>query len=160
MESDVLLHPGELYFGHSPNRIRTVLGSCVAVTVWREKIQVGGMCHFLLQTPYPATGKPIDARYGDVALEQLYQQMCLHARPETFNVGIYGGGSVIFGEEYSGVGDKNVACALEWVNKHNLNLKRKDVLGNLCRTLILDLQDGAVLLKRYRPELEGLNDEH
>ena len=43
--ADLVLQPGEWFFGQSPNRISTLLGSCVAVTVWHPILRCGGLCH-------------------------------------------------------------------------------------------------------------------
>ncbi|MGI9213007.1 MAG: chemotaxis protein CheD, partial [Methylococcaceae bacterium] len=47
---EIFLQPGEYYFSDRDTRIRTVLGSCVAITFWHPGILVGGMCHFMLPT--------------------------------------------------------------------------------------------------------------
>jgi len=52
---EVVLGPGDLYFGDRRTRIRTLLGSCVAVTLWHPKAQIGGMCHYMMP---PVAAKP------------------------------------------------------------------------------------------------------
>ena len=47
---DVLLGPGDLYFGDRHTRIRTLLGSCVAITLWHPVALIGGMCHYMMPT--------------------------------------------------------------------------------------------------------------
>ena len=42
---EIFLQPGELWFGDEQTRIRTILGSCVAVTLWHPGRRIGGMCH-------------------------------------------------------------------------------------------------------------------
>ncbi|MFM2120003.1 MAG: hypothetical protein RL722_1471, partial [Pseudomonadota bacterium] len=48
---ELLILPGQLWFGPGGERapvLRTLLGSCVAVTLWHPGRQLGGMCHYLL----------------------------------------------------------------------------------------------------------------
>ena len=45
---DVFLQPGDFYFGEAGTRIRTLLGSCVAITLWHPILHIGGMCHIML----------------------------------------------------------------------------------------------------------------
>jgi Chemotaxis protein; stimulates methylation of MCP proteins len=45
---EIFLQPGDWYFGDRDTRIRTLLGSCIAITIWHPRLLVGGMCHFLL----------------------------------------------------------------------------------------------------------------
>ena len=42
------LQPGELIFGRGRGTIQTLLGSCVAVTLWHPQRRLSGMCHFVL----------------------------------------------------------------------------------------------------------------
>ena len=46
--TEVFLQPGEFHFGHARTRIKTILGSCVAITMWHPILRIGGMCHYLL----------------------------------------------------------------------------------------------------------------
>ena len=45
---EIFLQPGDFYFGDKDTRIRTILGSCVSITLWHPTRLIGGMCHFLL----------------------------------------------------------------------------------------------------------------
>ena len=46
---EIFLEPGEFQFTTDPDvRLRTLLGSCVALTMWHPKCRYGAMCHFLL----------------------------------------------------------------------------------------------------------------
>lgn len=65
------LQPGEVFFGGSPSRVRTILGSCVAITVWHPVHLVGGICHYMLPSRGRRGHKPLDGRYADEAIEML-----------------------------------------------------------------------------------------
>lgn len=45
---EVYLLPGEYFVGDARYRIRTVLGSCVSITLWHRPLRIGAMSHFLL----------------------------------------------------------------------------------------------------------------
>jgi len=47
---EITLMPGDFYVGHDAVRIKTLLGSCVAVVLSEPKQKIGAMCHFLLPT--------------------------------------------------------------------------------------------------------------
>ncbi|MBC7781938.1 MAG: hypothetical protein H7125_17735, partial [Proteobacteria bacterium] len=67
---EVPLMPGELFFGHAPARLATLLGACVSVTLWHEGTHTGGICHFVVPgRPQRRTHR--DGRFGDEALEML-----------------------------------------------------------------------------------------
>ena len=157
---EIILHPGELYFGAAPKRIRTVLGSCVAISVWHPQLRVGGLCHYLIAT----TGKPkeylLDTKYAAVAGDQLIRHMTNHGRLDAYQVSIWGGGDMNRLPLTETVGFQNIAFARQWVEAHNLQLRHEDVGSDICRTLIFDLADGVCYLKKYRVDDNGHRYEH
>ena len=50
---DVVLGPGDLYFGRGEHQVRTLLGSCVGITLWHPRAYLGGMCHVHGAEPRP-----------------------------------------------------------------------------------------------------------
>ena len=68
-----MLLPGQMHFGAQVGGLRTLLGSCVAVTIWHPKRKLGGMCHFLLPSRPRKAGDALDGRYGDEALEAMVE---------------------------------------------------------------------------------------
>jgi len=120
---EIFLQPGEYYFGDAATRIRTLLGSCVAVTFWHPERRLGGMCHFLLPTrnrKLPGEGLPLDedsmlrllrdtmanraapaffnrldGRYGDEAILLLIREaVSNHTDPLDYQVKVFGGGDM------------------------------------------------------------------
>ena len=68
---DRFLKPGEHAVGDERHRLRTLLGSCVSITLWQPQRRLGAMSHFLLPSRAHAVGPrqpALDARYGDEAL--------------------------------------------------------------------------------------------
>lgn len=46
--NEIYLQPGEYFWGGENNRVKTLLGSCVAICIWHPKLKIGGMSHCLL----------------------------------------------------------------------------------------------------------------
>ena len=42
MAREVILQPGELFFGKEDVVLKTVLGSCIAITLWHPEQKMGG----------------------------------------------------------------------------------------------------------------------
>ena len=70
-KTDIFLQPGEYFVGDASLRLRTMLGSCVAITLWHPQRKIGAMSHFLLAEHggRRRTSNTLDGRYGDEALE-------------------------------------------------------------------------------------------
>ena len=144
------LKPGEYYFGTAALRLTTLLGSCVALTMWHPGLRQGGMCHYLLPGDKRASGKELeyDGRYAESALAALGAAAARMATPmEAYEWGVFGGGSM-FPEMASGrsgrIGCSNIQAAQDICRRHGLRLRHHDVGGSGYRKLALDLVSGQV----------------
>ena len=160
---DIFLQPGEWYFGGRDTRIRTLLGSCIAITLWHPRLQVGGMCHFLLPSRSnahpPAT--PLDGRYGDEAVAALVHEVRRQrTHPREYACKIFGGGNMFRrqgGDTLTEVGDttegfsdvsrKNVRAARQLVERAGFGIAASHLGGQGHRNLYFEIWSGAVYLK-------------
>ena len=46
--NEIYLQPGEYFWGGENNRVKTLLGSCIAICIWHPVLKIGGMSHCLL----------------------------------------------------------------------------------------------------------------
>lgn len=149
-EAPLLVHPGEWFFGRAPSRVSTLLGSCVAVTVWHPSLRWGGLCHYLLPRPpgHAAQDRP-DTRYGIFALAYLRHQAERYAPLQEYEIGCFGGSDMFSGKAQSRVGEINVEFAVQWLHRHQLKPSRQNLCGCFSRNILLDLASGHITLKRY-----------
>ena len=109
---EIFLRPGELYWSNdSATRIRTLLGSCVAICLWHPRRKIGGMCHYLLPRRSDRAGAGPDPRYGDEAMELFLAEIgAATTRPSQYVAKVFGGGNMFEKINVSGsIGDGNVA---------------------------------------------------
>lgn len=82
---EIFLQPGEFYFGDEKTRIRTLLGSCVAITMWHPKLNIGGMCHYMLpQNRRKETAHVLDGRYAVDAMQMFLREIHRSRARQTF----------------------------------------------------------------------------
>ncbi|MEY2842592.1 MAG: hypothetical protein RI920_629 [Pseudomonadota bacterium] len=147
----VFLLPGQWYFGATGATVKTLLGSCIAVTLWHPKKGLGGMCHFLLPTrPRQADGT-LDGRFGDEAVKLLVSEIQRsRTRTQDYEVHIYGGADTMPDDAKVkfAIGERNVEKAWELVDQHGFQLQCVDVGGNDPRHVTIDLSSGQVSLRR------------
>ncbi len=151
---EIFLQPGDLYFGDRDTRIRTVLGSCVSLTVWHAELLVGGMCHYMLpnrkleQRGIRTEG--LDGRYADEAIELLVREIDATGAPHReFEVKMFGGGNMFPDRKVrtDHVGKKNVEMARALVRKHGFNCVAEHLGGDGHRNVIFDIWNGNVWMK-------------
>ncbi|TPH19264.1 chemotaxis protein CheD [Litorilituus lipolyticus] len=158
--SDItLLSPGEIIFTEKPLIVRTILGSCIAVTVWHPHLKVGGICHFLIanhQQEHKA--KVQNYRYGDCALTFLMKEMSQYAPLNEFELRLFGGANMYSSRSKPTVGEKNAHFTKQWAKSYQLKFKQIEILGNVSRSIIFDLATGNVELQQYQQNKVEHND--
>ena len=144
---DIFLQPGEYFVGDSAFRIRTLLGSCVSITLWHRASQIGAMSHFLLPAR-PADGAAnLDARYGGDAmalmLEDL-QRLGINARQ--CEAKIFGGGNMFPNRktQAQNVGQKNGEAAHAMLAQLGIPVVSEHLFGNGHRQIMFDVGTGDV----------------
>ncbi len=143
MLNNVYLAPGTLYVAPAPCVITTLVGSCVAVTMWSPRRKVGGMNHYLL--PRQGRGEK-SPRYGETALAMLLSRMeILGCHAGECETRIYGGAAVLATVSAGmSLGEQNVVAAWEWARSRSLRVFDEQAGGRVARRLVLDIETGGV----------------
>jgi chemotaxis protein CheD len=152
--SDVMLMPGELFFGEKVPCLRTLLGSCVAVTLWNPRRRIGGMCHFLLPTRTRPANAPRDGKYGDEAIGMMVDAILrAGTRPQDYEAHLYGGADTMPDIERAMkyVGERNIETGWRLIDQFGFNLMGVDVGENVPRVVRMNLLTGEVDMRRGQP---------
>jgi chemotaxis protein CheD len=147
----VFLLPGQWYFGATGATVKTLLGSCIAITLWHPAKGLGGMCHFLLPTRPRAADGTLDGRFGDEAVTLMTREIQRsRTRCQDYEVHLYGGADTMPEEAKVkfAIGERNVEKAWELIDQHGFQLQSVDVGGNEPRHVTIDLSSGQVSLRR------------
>jgi chemotaxis protein CheD len=160
------LQPGEVYFSSSldsnkTKELKTILGSCVAVTIWHSKSKTAGMCHYLLARE-TGNSKPTQImqkyRYGDEALAYLLNKMVLLHPLDEYELALYGGSNMYPALTSPSIGKANVIVAHDWAKRNKLVFIKQDTLGNSGRSVTLNLNTGSVSIIMYEQNKGALGD--
>jgi chemotaxis protein CheD len=148
----IFLRPGEIYVGDRPARVSTILGSCIAVTMFNERLERGAICHALLPRNPAADGQGI-LRYVDSSIRYMlerFRDMGVHKGE--LEVKLLGGADVIerVNDMALSVGQQNIQTALEIMKKEEIIPLSIDVGGAQGRKIHFETHTGKVLLERLR----------
>lgn len=153
--TEIVLQPGDCYFGDKNTRISTVLGSCVSITFWHPQLLVGGMCHYML----PKRGRKasnegapeLDGRYADEALALLLKPLNRIGAPhKDYQVKLFGGGNMfpsLLNNSLDQIGVRNVQAARRLVKLHGFTSVAEHLGDVGHRNVIFELWSGEVWLK-------------
>lgn len=159
---EIFLQPGEVFFGERDTRIRTLLGSCVAITMWHPGLLVGGMCHYML--PKHPAGKRAtpDGRYADEAMELMLREIRKAGTwPEEYQVKLFGGGHMFSRQQKANedhVGAKNVEMARTLMSQHGFSSCAEHLGGTGHRNIFFDIWSGHVWV-RHQPPASNQNEK-
>jgi len=168
---EIFLQPGDFYFGDCYTRIRTLLGSCISITVWHPKLLIGGMCHYMLPTRGQPNSSSLDGRYGDEAMALFLKEIqAAGTRPAEYEVKLFGGSNMFTGIGKNRCVEKNcpdpitimckdISCrnrlsARLLVERHGFAIKAENLGGTQPHNVLFDLWSGHVWIKRPPKKLE------
>jgi len=147
--TELRLGIGEVRFAGAETRLSTVLGSCVALTVWHPQRRIGGMCHFMLPTRPGEPQGELNGCYADEALALMLRMMrAARTAPQDYEAKLFGGGNM-FPDliKGPGVSAANAAAARDLVRAHGLRLAGSHLGGLGHRTVRFDIWSGEVWLR-------------
>lgn len=126
------------------------LGSCLGITVHDPVARVGGMLHVMLPDSSldveKAREKP--CMFIDTGVPLLFRAAyAAGARKERLVVKVAGGASVQGGTDRFEIGKRNILKLRQLLWKNGVLIQASEVGGSVSRTMRLDLETGAVLLK-------------
>lgn len=149
---DIYLLPGEYFVGGAQHRIRTLLGSCVSITLWHPERKIGTMSHFLLSSRNQDKSEGLNSRYGEEALELMLSELrAKGVDPKECQAKIFGGGQMFPGSS-QGIGRQNGEVALRLLRTHGIPVVSESLYGVGHRSIIFDISTGNVWSRHVAPD--------
>ena len=145
--TEQFLFPSTLFVEPLPHRVLTILGSCVAVCLYDERLKYGGINHYMLPW-WDGKGMPTP-KYGDVAIERLIQKMIsLGSYQEHLVAKIFGGANQHSAVESGiSVGGRNVITAENILKNYNIKILSRNTGGDRGRRILFHTQTNQVFMK-------------
>ena len=155
--SILFLRPGEMTVSGEPSIVSTLLGSCVAVTLFSPRQRLGAICHALLprcRSDEPCLHEHAEAgRYVECAVRQMLEQMLARgAAKNEIQAKVFGGSDMfdaLQGRSRS-VGRQNIEMALKMLESEGVRILKQDLGGRRGRKIIFHTHTGEVFLRRLR----------
>lgn len=147
---DVYLKPGEFRFGDARLRLHTVLGSCVAITLWHPERHIGGMCHYVLPERRHGKTEHLDGHYADDAMALFLREIRGHrTRPDEYELKLFGGGSMFDHEPADAldVALRNVEYSRKLAARHGFQVVAEHLGGIGHRNIIFEIGSGDVWVR-------------
>jgi chemotaxis protein CheD len=147
----ITLQPGEFHFNQGKVKINTLLGSCVAITLWHPEKLLGGMCHYML--PCCGGSRKLDIGFfADGAISLFLKEIKKYKTlPQDYHVKLFGGSNMLqqlnFNHHFLNVAEKNIDAGLKLLAVNGFNVQNMDLGGSVHRQVYLELWNGDVWVK-------------
>lgn len=161
--TEVVLDPGEYFVGGADFKVRTLLGSCVAMVLWHPRMRYGAMSHFLLSSRESSKDiremrgaevklLHLDGKYADEVLELMMRELRRANVPLHECVAkVFGGGNMFPQQKMAdnlNVGKKNGETAKRLLRDLGFRIVAEDLFGNGHRQVIFNVCNGDVWSKQ------------
>ena len=151
---------GEAAHHAAPARLRTLLGSCVAVTLWHPWLAVGGMCHVVNARRSDSAalrvwgGDKPPAWFADEAVPRLLRWAgTLDRSAGAWEVKVFGGGRQFAAGRGPDVPAHNLEEVRRQLERAGVEPVAWHVGGTGSRMVVLDVASGGVWIN-HRPRRE------
>jgi len=143
----MFIYPGKLHASKISYQLNTILGSCVAVCLYDDSKQIGGMNHYML--PLWNGEGLASPKYGNVAIERLISKMMkLGCNRQNIKAKIFGGASVIsVNNDLYNIGQRNIQLAEDILEKEGIKIIASSVGGFQGRKILMDTSNFQIRQK-------------
>jgi len=153
----VYLKAGEIHVSDKPTLVKTVLGSCVAVTMFYPGSGIGAMCHGLLpeceerNTCRDICNKAF--KYVECSIKSMVREFDRYEiKRGDIRVKLFGGADMLSYKKINlkaiGVGRENIKTALRTIKTADLKIVTTDLGGLHGRKVFFNTSSGEVFMKR------------
>jgi chemotaxis protein CheD len=153
--NDIYLRPGDYAIGEGECRIRTLLGSCVSMTLWHRARRVGAMSHCLLPRRERPGGSGLDPKYGEDALRLIVSDLDVRGiDPAECEAKLFGGADMFPASGRSAgmhIGRRNGETARELLEGYGIPVVSGSLFGVGHRKIVFDIGTGHVWARQVTP---------
>lgn len=147
------LKPGELIIAKKPTVVTTILGSCVTITFFNPRLQIGAICH-AMQPTAPSNVEESDRfKYVDCSINHMLEKMHdFGLKTQEIDVKVFGGANMFSQQKTPNVldiGKQNITSAIKTLENYKMRVVASNVLGKTGRKLLFHTHSGEVYLKRF-----------
>jgi chemotaxis protein CheD len=149
---DIKVLIGQVHLTRSPNRLQSVLGSCIGLVIYDPEIRLAGMAHVLL--PH-AEGRPrgmLPGKYADHAVDCLLESLTAHGAARSRLRCKFAGGARMFDHalDYTrDIGASNIASVTDALAAARIPVIAHHVGGRLGRRVEFTPEDLTLVVEDF-----------
>ncbi len=143
---ETLVGMGQIAAGKAPERMKSVLGSCIGLAIYHPRLKTGAMAHIVLPDSAGRDGAP--GKFADTALPQMIKMIKeLGAPAHGLTAKFAGGANMFSGSGPLKIGDANAQAVVLALNKAGIRIAGQNVGGTKGRRVVFDCTNGQMTVE-------------
>lgn len=142
---DVSVGMGHTVLARAPTRLNTILGSCVAVTLYAKRHKTGMLSHIVLPRSRGASDLP--GKFADTAIPYMLSTLADQGiMPRELLAKVVGGACMFGAGQFAQIGQSNVQETMRSLQAAGIAIAGCDVNGSNGRRICFDLATGCITI--------------
>ena len=130
-------------YAAAPERLQTLLGSCVGVALWDPLTRQGALAHVVL--PECRGNTKLPGKFADTAIEEMHRELVHRAANPLQMVAKIAGGATMFGPRTTrDIGQRNLEMVRQELCRLKIPLKGEHVGGEKGRVICIDTSNFTI----------------
>jgi len=148
------LRIAEMAAGHKDDSMKTVVGSCIGLCLWDQKLRIGGMVHIMMPEKERDSDAPI-GKYANTAVPALVEKITEEGAVLRNVVAKLAGGASMFGTNSNpkagmSIGEKNHQAVRRLLEERGIRILFEDIGGFSGRNLVFQCSTGELEIKDHK----------
>jgi len=137
---------GQIALGESPQTLKAVVGSCIALVLYHPQLKRGAMAHIVLPNAAGRTNTP--GKFADTAIPHMLELMKDLGLPHRGLTAKFAGGANMFnGNGPMQIGKSNAETVAQALQTAGIRIAGQDVGGSRGRRVIFDCTSGVMTIE-------------
>jgi len=137
---------GQIVSGGSPQQMKAIVGSCIALALHHPRLNKGVMAHIVLPDSAGRPGAP--GKFADTAIPrmlELFKELGVPAHSLTAKLA--GGANMFANSGPLQIGDANTRAVAQALRTAGIRIMAQDVGGTRGRRVTFDCADGEMIIE-------------
>ncbi len=152
VSTDIKVGIADLNLVLDPGSIMTIgLGSCIGIALYDKTLKVAGLAHIMLPDSTQFKNNTNPMKFADLAIPLLIEKMEEQGCKKRNLIAKIAGGASMFNFSdksiISDIGKRNAEAVKKTLKDKSIPMVAEETGGNKGRTMILQANDGKVILK-------------
>jgi chemotaxis protein CheD len=143
---ETMVGMGQITAGGPPQKMKAVVGSCIALSLYHPRLKRGAMAHIVLPNAAGRDGMP--GKFANTAIPRMLEMLKELNTPAACLTAKLAGGANMFGS--SGplqIGDANIEAVAQALRAVGVRIAAQDVGGNRGRRVTFECEGGAMIVE-------------